>query len=150
MEYKIDDLKNMARLLSGLGNVDLPESIRIDETALYECCYDMGWKTTVLDDNNYSVGILSDFLPQLSDGKISFDNGEKRIYDMRPLLKKGTVFESFADIENFRRVYIDDQHSVAWDIDPNVNSDEVWNNKVDLCSDACYIDSIPVGGAPRA
>ena len=52
MEYKIDDLKNIARLLSGLGSVDIPESIKIDETALYECCYDMGWKTSILDDNN--------------------------------------------------------------------------------------------------
>ena len=42
MEYKIDDLKNIAILFSGLGNVDLPENIRIDETALYEYCYDMG------------------------------------------------------------------------------------------------------------
>ena len=38
MEYKIDDLKNIAKLLTGLGNVELPESIEIDETALYECC----------------------------------------------------------------------------------------------------------------
>lgn len=52
MEYKIDDLKNIARLLSGLGSVDIPESIKIDETALYECCYDRGWKTSILDDNN--------------------------------------------------------------------------------------------------
>lgn len=38
MEYEINDLKNIARLLSGLGSVDLPESIKVDETALYECC----------------------------------------------------------------------------------------------------------------
>ena len=61
MEYKIDDLKNIAILLSGLGNVDLPENIRIDETALYEYCYDMGWKTTILDDNNYCVEIFTTF-----------------------------------------------------------------------------------------
>ena len=67
MEYKIDDLKNIAILLSGLGNVDLPENIRIDETALYEYCYDMGWKTTILDDNNYCVEIFYDFLCQLAD-----------------------------------------------------------------------------------
>lgn len=67
MEYKIDDLKNIARLLSGLGSVDIPESIKIDETVLYECCYDMGWGTSILDDNNYSVEILSGFLCQLAD-----------------------------------------------------------------------------------
>lgn len=81
---------------------------------------------------------------------ISFDNGEKRLYDMRPLLKKGTVFEPFTDGENFRRVYIDDQHGIAWNIDPAIASNEVWSNKVDLCPDGCYIDSVPVGGALHA
>ena len=78
---------------------------------------------------------------------ISFDSGEERLYDMRPLLKKGTVFEPFIQMENFRRVYVDDTHSVAWDVDPTVDSNEVWSNKVDLCPDSCYIDSVPIGGA---
>ncbi len=78
---------------------------------------------------------------------ISFDNGEKRLYDVRPLLQKGTEFEIFADIENFRRVYIDDTNCIAWDIDPNIDSNKVWSNKVDLCPDGCYIDSVPIGGA---
>lgn len=67
MEYEINDLKNIARLLSGLGSVDLPESIKVDETALYECCYDMEWETSILDSNNYSVEILIAFLCQLAD-----------------------------------------------------------------------------------
>lgn len=74
---------------------------------------------------------------------ISFDNGEKRLYDMSPLLKKGTVFEPFAKIENFRRVYVDDTHCIAWDINPNIDSNKVWSNKVDLSPDSCYIDSVP-------
>lgn len=78
---------------------------------------------------------------------IGFDNGEKRLYDARPLLKKGTVFEPFMDIENFKRVYVDEQHSIAWDIDPTVDSNQVWNNKVDLCPDSCYLDSKPIGKA---
>lgn len=76
---------------------------------------------------------------------IAFDNGEHRLYNVAPFLKKGTVFEPLADLENFRRVYIDAQHCIAWDIDPNVDSNAVWNNKVDLCPDGCYIDSIPIG-----
>ncbi len=75
---------------------------------------------------------------------ISFDNGEKRLFDVRPLLKKGTVFEPFLNLENFRRVYLDNTHCIAWDIDPDVDSNKVWNNKVDLCPDGCYIDSIPL------
>ena len=47
-------------------------------------------------------------------------------------------------MENFRRVYLDESGSVSWDIDPNVDSNVVWNNKVDLCPDGCYIDSVPV------
>ena len=30
--------------------------------------------------------------------------------------------------------------------DPNVDSEVVWNNKVDLCPDCCYVDSVPYGG----
>ncbi len=75
---------------------------------------------------------------------LSFNNGEKRLYNVAPLLVPGTVFETFADIKNFRRVYIDAQHCVAWDIDPTVDSDVVWNNKVDLCPDCCYVDSVPL------
>lgn len=81
---------------------------------------------------------------------ISFGNDEKRNHDMRPLLKKGTVFEPLAKRENFFRVYVDDNHCVAWDIDPDIDSNKVWSNKVDLCPDACYIDSIPAGSGPDA
>ena len=81
---------------------------------------------------------------------ISFDNGEKRLYDMRPLLQKGTVFEPLFKAETFRRVYVDDSHCIAWDIDPNIDSSKVWNNKIDLCPDSCYIDSVPIGGVSCA
>lgn len=73
-----------------------------------------------------------------------FDNGEKKLYDMKPLLKQGTVFEPFLDYENFKRVYLDDIHCVAWDIDPDVDSNIFWNNKVDLSSDTCYVDSVSI------
>lgn len=77
---------------------------------------------------------------------ITFDNGERRLYDMGPFLKPQTIFEPFMKLENFRRVYVDDTHSIAWDIDPTVDSDKVWENKVDLCPDTCYVDSIPISG----
>ena len=54
------------------------------------------------------------------------------------------------DIEIFKRVYIDEQHCIAWDIDPAVDSDTVWSNKIDLCPDACYIDSVPLENAADA
>lgn len=74
---------------------------------------------------------------------LTFDNGEKRILDMLPTLLPGTVFAPFRDLENFRRVYLDESHCVCWDIDPEVDSNTVWNNKVDLCPDTCYVDSVP-------
>ena len=76
---------------------------------------------------------------------LTFDNGEKRIYDCKPLLKPGTVFETFMQWENFRRVYVDEiGRCVAWDIDPSIDSDVEWDNKVDLCPDSCYMNSKPM------
>lgn len=77
---------------------------------------------------------------------IRFDNGEKRLFDMAPLLRKGTVFEPFIELDQFRRVYVDEQNCIAWDIDPAVDSNIVWSNKVDLCPDSCYVDSTPIRG----
>ncbi|MDO5398957.1 MAG: DUF2442 domain-containing protein [bacterium] len=75
---------------------------------------------------------------------LTFDNGEKRLYDMKPVIRKGSVFEKISDIKDFNRVYIDDTHCVAWDIDPGIDSSIVWNNKIDLCPDCCYVDSVPL------
>ena len=75
---------------------------------------------------------------------LQFDNGEERIYNVKPLLKKNTVFEQFGLWENFARVYVDDNHCVAWDIAPNVDSNKTWNNKVDLDPDSCYINSVAI------
>ncbi len=73
---------------------------------------------------------------------LSFDNGETRLYDAGPLLQAGTVFAPFREWDNFRRVYLDEGHSVCWDIDPNIDSNEVCNNKVDLCPDSCYVETV--------
>ena len=78
---------------------------------------------------------------------LGFDNGELRLLDCKPFLKPNTVFEPFMTTDNFRRVYLDEFKSVCWDIDPSVDSNEVWSNKVDLCPDSCYLDSAPVDRA---
>lgn len=75
---------------------------------------------------------------------LTYENGEKRVLDMKSTLAQGGVFTPFRDYENFKRVYVDDCHDVAWDIDPDVDSNVVWDNKVDLCPDSCYVDSIPL------
>ena len=81
---------------------------------------------------------------------LCFDNGEERVYDMKPSISDGNVFEPLKDYGVFSRVYLDDSACVSWDIDPEIDSNVVWSNKLDLCSDSCYIYSIPVGGAVNA
>lgn len=81
---------------------------------------------------------------------LCFDNGEVRILDVAPMIEPGTVFAFLAKRGNFCRVYLDDAHAVAWDIDPAVDSDKVWSNKVDLCPDTCYIESKPIDHAASA
>lgn len=76
---------------------------------------------------------------------LTFDNGEKRLYDMRQKLLEGTVFEPLIRPENFRRVYVDDTHCIAWNIASEINSEQEWSNKIDICADACYLDSLPLG-----
>lgn len=75
---------------------------------------------------------------------LQFDNGENRRFDMKPIIKPKTVFAFLGENSNFQRVYLDDCNCVAWDIDPTVDSRVVWNNKVDLSPDTCYVDSVPI------
>lgn len=76
--------------------------------------------------------------------ELVFDGQERRTLDCKPFLREGTVFAPFLELENFRRVYLDDCHCVAWDIDPAIDSETVLSNKVDLSPDTCYLDSIPL------
>ena len=73
---------------------------------------------------------------------LTYEEREERIYDCKPLLDQGGVYVHLWKYENFARVFIE-YGAVCWDIDPNVDSNEVWNNRIDLCPDSCYIDSIP-------
>lgn len=75
---------------------------------------------------------------------VTFDNGEIRSFDATPLIKDGTVFAFLKDEDAFSRVYVDENHSIAWDKDPNVDSNVEWSNKVDISSDTCYLDGIPM------
>ena len=72
---------------------------------------------------------------------LTFDGGEKRRFDMKPIIEDGTVFAFLKNPKDFCRAYLDDSGCVSWDIDPNVDSNVVWNNKVDLSSYTCYLDS---------
>ncbi|MDR3011605.1 MAG: DUF2442 domain-containing protein [Chitinispirillales bacterium] len=72
--------------------------------------------------------------------KIVFDNGEIRMYDMKKTLE-GQAFAPIRTWDRFKEVYIDSSGCIAWDADPNTDSSKVWNNRLDLCPDSCYIYS---------
>lgn len=73
---------------------------------------------------------------------IVFDNNEVRIYDMSNDLFG--VFEILKDKSRFKEVFIDESGNIAWDRDKNIDSSVVWNNRIDICKDSIYMDSIPL------
>lgn len=75
---------------------------------------------------------------------ITFDNNEQRIFDMKPLIHKGTVYSILIDENIFNKCYIDSTNSICWDKDPKVNSEEIWSNKIDIGADTCYLESVKV------
>jgi hypothetical protein len=59
--------------------------------------------------------------------KITFSNGEKGVYDCRPLLDFG-VFQELRDDSYFRQVRAE-------------NGTVVWPHEQDICPDTLYLDS---------
>ncbi|WP_297424669.1 DUF2442 domain-containing protein [Clostridium sp.] len=70
---------------------------------------------------------------------IKFDNGEIRIYEMKDSLFG--VFEILKDIKKFKEVFIDEHGNIAWDRDNNIDSNIHWNNRIDICKEAIYLES---------
>ena len=58
---------------------------------------------------------------------LTFENGEKRIKDMKPYLEKG-IFKKLKDKEFFKTVKI-------------LYGAISWNGEIELCADSLYIDS---------
>ena len=75
--------------------------------------------------------------------RLLFDNGETRSLNVAALIQHNTVFVRLHDWNVFQNVYLDELGNVSWDISPEIDSDTNWNNKLDLCSDSCYLDSVP-------
>ena len=72
---------------------------------------------------------------------LTFNNGEVRIYSMQKELEG--VFSVLKDKKRFQSVFIDEFGNVAWDIEDAVDSNEHWGNRIDICKDALYMNSIP-------
>jgi hypothetical protein len=73
---------------------------------------------------------------------IQFDNGEIKLYDMRDMLYG--VLEILKDKDKFKEVFIDEFGNIAWDIDKNLDSSIHWNNRIDLCTDSIYLESVQI------
>jgi len=72
---------------------------------------------------------------------LTFDNGERRVLDCSTKVKQGSIFQKVAAPKDFNRVFVDENGNLAWDIDQTVDSSRVWNNRIDFCRDACYLES---------
>ena len=70
---------------------------------------------------------------------LKFTNGEVRIYDMKDGLFG--VFEILKDINKFKEVFIDEHGNIAWDRDNGIDSNIHWNNRIDICKDAIFLES---------
>lgn len=70
---------------------------------------------------------------------ITFADGKKKKYDCNHLRNHGQ-FKIIDDIGKFHKALIDDIGGVAWDIDESVDSEVVWENRIDICKDVLYSD----------
>ena len=62
---------------------------------------------------------------------VKFNNGEIRRLDCRRYIcGVGAFLENKAD---FHRVQVDEYGIIYWDIDPNIESNVVWENVYDIC-----------------
>ncbi len=62
--------------------------------------------------------------------KLVFENGEERIFDVKPYLDRG-VFRKLKDLKKFYSV--------------RIGEDTIqWSGGQDLCPDTIYLDSVPV------
>lgn len=73
---------------------------------------------------------------------VYFDNNEVRIYDLSENLFG--IFEILKKKEKFKEVFIDEYGNIAWNIDNSIDSSIQWNNRIDLCKDSVYMESVPV------
>ena len=68
----------------------------------------------------------------------------KKIFDMKKIIQPNTVFECLSDWEIFSKVYLDENSVVSWNKNPSIDSNIEWSNKIDLCTDSLYVDSINI------
>lgn len=59
---------------------------------------------------------------------VEFENGEKRLYDVKPLFAKWPVFQQLKDNNLFQSVKNDDGYGIVWNEDIDLACDELYYN----------------------
>ena len=61
---------------------------------------------------------------------VGFENGERRIYDVKPLFEKWDAFKALARIKGlFEQVKVDaGGYGISWNDDIDLSCDELYNN----------------------
>ena len=90
--------------------------------------------TTVTPNDDYSL-------------TLTLDDGAVRIYEMGDNLTG--VLAVLRNQAKFHEVFIDAFGNVAWDIDRLVDSDVVFENRIDLSADNAYIYGRCISGTPK-
>ena len=71
---------------------------------------------------------------------LTFDNGEKKLYSMKDELEG--VFVALRNKTKFQSAFVDEFGNVAWDINDSLDSTVYWENRIDICKDALYMNSV--------
>jgi len=69
--------------------------------------------------------------------RLTFSNDEVRVYDVRPIIEQGGVFDELKSESAFRSVH-------PW------HGTVQWAGGQDICPDTLYEDSVPLGEAQPA
>ncbi|MCL2049123.1 MAG: DUF2442 domain-containing protein [Defluviitaleaceae bacterium] len=65
---------------------------------------------------------------------VYFDDGTVKLYDARPLIKKGGIYAPLGDLDFFISRCVVMNNTLAWDMSGNWDSTEC----VDICPDLIY------------
>ena len=61
--------------------------------------------------------------------EITFANGTKKEYDVKPLMQRWEVFKELQNIELFNKVKVDvGGYGIVWNDNIDLSSEEIWEN----------------------
>ena len=73
---------------------------------------------------------------------VYFDDGRIKLYDAKPLIEKGGIFTCLGDINFFKDRCAVLNHTLAWDVNGNLDPTEC----IDVCPDVIYEECADVFG----